>query len=51
MLLPNLESLQADFDSRRMHVTPSACMGSFLRAISCLFPVGYREASGGVIAT
>lgn len=29
----------------------SPCMGGFLRAISCLFPICYREASGGVFAT
>lgn len=51
MLLPNLVSLQADFISRRMHLTPSSCIGSFLRAIRCLFSLCFREASGGVTAT
>lgn len=51
MLLPNLESLQADFTSRRMHLTPPSSIGNFLRAISCLFSLYFREASGGVTAT
>lgn len=32
-----------------LHFPP--CMGGFSRAISCLFPICYREASGGVFAT